>query len=515
MFAQRSYFVCSTAGSVRHPAASASRNCLTGGVRAAVVPLLLATAAGLVLSLGGVRAVAAKEGRPPNIVLIVADDQTFSDFGFMGSTLVETPHLDRLAGHSARYVNGYVPSSVCRPSLATLLTGLYPHQHGIHFNHPPPGNAALGRFGKEEFNRRREDAIYLIRAAATLPRILARHGYVSLQTGKHWEGHYRNAGFTHGMTLAEASPEPAYGNKRLPDGSLVAHGNGDAGLNIGRTTMQPLYEFIDAHAKEPMLIWYAPFLPHEPHKAPQDILDRYAAKAEVPEQFRRYYASCTWFDRTVGDLVDYMERKGLARETIFVFVSDNGWQPSRTPHPRYPGYGVDARSKRSPFEAGLRTPILIRWDGRVAPATHEALCSTVDILPTLLDALQLEGEANDLPGRSLFPSAVGEKTLADRPVFGEIYPGDATSLGHPSRDVAYRWIRDGDFKLITTHSESGRPWGGYLRHTSLFNLREDPLEQHDLSRVPRYADRLAALRKQLDAWWTPGDDRDVPPPPPR
>ena len=79
------------------------------------------------------------EAAAPNIVLIISDDQSYRDFGFMGNELVHTPHLDRLAAQSARYPQGYGPMSVCRPSLATLLTGLYPHQHGIHFNHPPPG----------------------------------------------------------------------------------------------------------------------------------------------------------------------------------------------------------------------------------------------------------------------------------------------------------------------------------------------------------------------------------------
>ena len=73
----------------------------------------------------------------PNIVLIISDDQAYRDFGFMGNTQVNTPHLDRLAKQSAFFPNGYVPSSVCSPSLATLLTGRFPHQHGIHFNHPP------------------------------------------------------------------------------------------------------------------------------------------------------------------------------------------------------------------------------------------------------------------------------------------------------------------------------------------------------------------------------------------
>ncbi|MDP7009852.1 MAG: sulfatase-like hydrolase/transferase, partial [Verrucomicrobiota bacterium] len=77
--------------------------------------------------------------------MIISDDQTYRDFGFMGNNLVRTPHLDKLAVQSAFFPNGYVPTSVCSPSLATMLTGLYPHQHGIHYNHPPPGNSAFNK----------------------------------------------------------------------------------------------------------------------------------------------------------------------------------------------------------------------------------------------------------------------------------------------------------------------------------------------------------------------------------
>ena len=111
---------------------------------------------------------------PPNVVMILADDQAYRDFGFMGNNQVHTPNIDALAAESARYPHGYVPMSVCRPSLATLLTGLYPHQHGIHFNHPPPG---LGLMRKSmtatEYEQTRATTDDLIQDVATLPRILA------------------------------------------------------------------------------------------------------------------------------------------------------------------------------------------------------------------------------------------------------------------------------------------------------------------------------------------------------
>lgn len=446
-------------------------------------------------------------GRRPNVVMIISDDQAYTDFGFMGNPLARTPHIDRLASQSARYRNGYVPSSVCRPSLATLLTGLYPHQHGVYFNHPPPGNAALGRMTHDEYYAARARAEKLIRSVPTLPRILARQGYDCLQTGKFWEGRYQNAGFTQGMTTGRAAGVPGCWDKQLADGTTVAHGNGDAGLTIGRSTMQPLWAFLDEHdapGDPPFFIWYAPVLPHEPHNPPAKYLDLYRADPKVPRQFAAYYANCTWFDDTVGQLIDRLEEKRLAGNTLFVFVVDNGWVPSTTENRQGPGYAVDKRSKRSPFEAGLRTPILIRWDGHVKPAAHEGLASSVDIVPTILHALGMDDSAAGMPGADLMPSATGQETLASRPVFGEIYPGDATSLRNPSGDVAYRWVRDGRLKLIVPqrHGEKS-PWGNYLAEPELYDVVADPLEKTDLSGDPKYADQVARLRKLLDAWWLP------------
>jgi len=202
----------------------------------------------------------------PNVVYIISDDQAWTDFGFMGNRRVHTPNLDALAKKSARFVNGYVPSSVCRPSLATLLTGLYPHQHGIHFNHGPPGNAGYNRMtSREQYEKIRRREFALSRKLETLPAILRRErGYRSLQTGKFWEGHWRNGGFTEGMTTFEPPPikQTFGGVRKLASGQRVAHGNGDAGLQIGRRTMKPIYDFIDdCHASgAPWMVWYAPYL---------------------------------------------------------------------------------------------------------------------------------------------------------------------------------------------------------------------------------------------------------------
>lgn len=444
----------------------------------------------------------------PNIILIISDDQCYTDFGFMGAADVQTPHLDRLAEQSARYVNGYVPSSVCRPSLATLLTGLYPHQHGAHFNHPPPGFAALTRapqIDKDRFDELRGDATRFIRDVPTLPRVLAAHGYRCIQTGKFWEGHWRNAGFTVGMTLAEPSGGP-YGDLTLPGGDVVAHGNGDHGLVIGRRTMQPIYDFIKDCGETPFFVWYAPFLPHTPHDAPDEYYARYRDRPGIPAHRIPYYASISQFDDTVGEMLEFIEQRGLSEETIVVFIVDNGWTPDADRFvPARNEWDHTRRSKRSPFDDGLRTPILIRWNGHVSPATHDGLVSSIDVMPTLLAAADIETDSLSLPGANLLPSATGQSELsAERAVFGEIYPGDATTLGNPAADVAYRWVRQGSLKLIVPESDDGAvPWNRYLMEPVLFDVVSDPDESRNLFGDPEYRDAAERLRRLLDEWWTP------------
>src|SRR5205814_1924344 len=147
---------------------------------------------------------------------------------------------------------GYVPSSLCCPSLASLITGRYPHQHKITCNDPPipPGMSQAEFQRSAAFRDGREAMCRHLDAVPTLPRLLAANGYLSLQTGKWWQGDYRRGGFTHGMT---------HGNR-----------HGDDGLTIGRQTMQPIYDFIATARKEdqPFFVWYAPMMPHTPHTPP-------------------------------------------------------------------------------------------------------------------------------------------------------------------------------------------------------------------------------------------------------
>lgn len=446
--------------------------------------------------------------RPPNIVMLIADDQQYSDFGFMGNPRVHTPNLDAWAREAAVYPHAYVPSSVCRPSLVTLLTGLYPHQHGVHFNHPPPGFARLTRspeIGRTEFDQLRQRATRLIRNRATLPRILAAQGYRCFQTGKYWEGHWKNAGFTEGMTIAQPSGG-RYGDKRLASGDWVAHGNGDHGLAIGRETMEPIAKFLDDVQRNPFFLWYAPFLPHTPHDSPERYKRVVAANPNVKPHEIPYFAAIMQFDDTVGCLMQMIERRGIADNTLFVFVSDNGWAPDPTQFRKGTNEWDHTRmSKRSPFESGVRTPIVLRWVGRTKAGKHTGLVNTIDLMPTLLDAAGVTDRPVGLPGISLWPSAIGQQTLShERAVFGEIYPGDASTIGAPERDIAYRWVRQGRYKLIVPASHGTQsPWNKYVESSTLFDLVRDPNETRNLIGDPTLDNVITSLSKALDDWWSP------------
>lgn len=437
----------------------------------------------------------------PNIVYIVADDQSWSDFGFMGNSRVHTPNLDRLAAQSACFPNAYLTTSVCRPSLATLLTGLYPHQHGIHFNHGPPGNSGYNRItSREQYEAARRPEFNLINAVDTLPRTLSQKlSYRVLQTGKFWEGHWRNGGFTEGMTTFESPRESqTFGGARiLASGERVAHGNGDHGLRIGRETMEPIESFIlDCQREQtPWMLWYAPYLPHQPHDAPKAFYEIAARYPGVEPREIPYYASIAQFDETVGRLVRFVEKNAESKKTIFVFVSDNGWRPSEKPQrEREREFAQTKRSKRSPFDDGLRSPILLRWDGVIPPSEQLELVSSIDIMPTLLRLVGFE--AIDLPGQDLL-----QTKTPDRAVFGAVYPGDASSLGHPEKDVAYRWVRQGDWKLILPQGQT--PWGNYLNEPALYNIRIDPRESVNRASDDTLTQLVLALRKKIDEWWTP------------
>lgn len=412
---------------------------------------------------------------PPNVVMIVGDDQGWTDYGFMGHEHVKTPHLDKLARESIVFKRGYVPSSLCRASLATMITGLYPHQHKITSNDPPLPKGLLAAQANKDagYLKLREQMVATFEQSPDLPKLLAKEGCVSLQVGKWWEGNAcRCGGFTEGMTHGD----PAKGGR-----------HGDEGLKIGRQGVQPVFDFLDKakSEKKPFFVWYAPMMPHQPHNPPARLFDKYKNKTKS-EFVAKYWAMCEWFDETIGEVLAKLEKSGLAENTIVIYLHDNGWIQEEN------AANFGPKSKRSQYDGGLRTPILIKWPGHVKAGESDRLASSLDLAPTILHAVGAK-PTKDMQGINLLDT----KSVAARDtVFGEIFEHNAIDITKPAANLDYRWVVDGHWKLIVPNEvniKNAKP--------ELYDLTKDPTEKTNLAE--NHPEKVTELNKKLDSWWKP------------
>ena len=441
--------------------------------------------AAIICCLGTMTALTAAE-TPPNIVLILSDDHHWPDYTFIRPDAPATPNIDRLAKEGITFTRGYVPMSLCRASLMTIITGLYPHQHKTGGNDP---NRIADR---EEYDRQRERLIAHIDPLPTLPKMLKEAGYTSLQTGKWWEGHFSRGGFDEGMT--QGFPHP--GGR-----------HGDAGLSIGRETMQPIFDFIEKNKEQPFFIWYAPLMPHDPHTPPQELLDKYLAKGHLPEN-AKYEGMVEWFDQTVGQLIGKLKQTGVYDNTVIIYVTDNGLIPrtSETPFPDGWDLPFAPRSKLSPYEGGIRTPVIISWPKQFEPRRDDStLISSIDLVPTIL---ALTGAKRPempkelaLPGLDLTELIKAGTPLNRDTIFGECFGHDIPDLDDAVKGRLYRWCIEGKWKLIL--SDPGDPgtrtdtkYGTGL--PQLFDLSIDPAETQDIA--AEHPEIVKRLTEKIDQW---------------
>jgi arylsulfatase A-like enzyme len=336
----------------------------------------------------GVAPLAASAATPaprPNVVLILSDDQGWTDYGFMGHPVIRTPHLDRLAAESLLFTRGYTAAPLCRPALASLITGRPVHEHRICGNDIARPGATEG--ARAARNQPAGAALYetlidRIETVPTLPRLLAPHGYRSFQAGKWWEGASARGGFTEGMTHGD----PARGGR-----------HGDDGLTIGREAgLAPVARFLDdvAASNTPFFLWYAPMLPHDPHDPPAALLEDYRTGRAV-------------------------NRRPATAPTASASMPPAGscsrcWRPAAAHehgHLLHLRQRLDQRSGASPTASrrapsGRPTrpvsapPSCVSWPGRIAPRRDDTNpVSNLDFLPTVLALLDLEAAGRlDRPG---------------------------------------------------------------------------------------------------------------------
>lgn len=423
----------------------------------------------------------AEAGSPPNVLFILSDDQGWGDYGFMGNEQVKTPHLDQLASESLVFENGYVVSPLCRPSLASMVTGLHPHSHGVVGNDVSP----LRKLERYAENRPVVEAFH---KHPSMIRSLVDQGYLAFQSGKWWEGSWEDGGFTHGMTHGD----PKKGGR-----------HGDVGLKIGREGLAPVEAFLDTAEAEgkPFFIWYAPFLPHTPHNPPASFLRKYEEMG-LTEGTATYYAMCEWFDATCGELIGSLERRGIRDNTLIVYVCDNGWissDDSKIPLPEdwWPKFAP--KSKGSPYEVGIRTPIMFSLPGAIKARRVDQLASSLDLFPTIMSLCGFEAPG-ELPGIVL----TKEKRKS---VVGAAYSIHNMNPADPFETLQYSWLRDGKWKILRRHAGIDS-----TKYLTVHHWDRVPLQLFDLSQDPDETKNLASENPELVAQFGAVLDRTFPKP---
>jgi arylsulfatase A-like enzyme len=457
-------------------------------------PLLPLALLGLSLTLGAT---------PPNVVLIVSDDQGYPDLGCIGSKPIQTPNLDRLAAEGTRATNFYVTWPACTPSRGSILTGRYPQRNGLYDMVRNDMVNYGHRFSADEYAVSPEMTLGLDPKEITLGDMLRTAGYVNGVVGKWDMGQAKRylplqRGFDffygHGNNGIDYYTHERYGIPSLFRGNDRTQGDkGQYATDIfGR---EALYFMREHLGKRPVFL-YLPF--NAPHGASTLAEDNGGKKpgVQVPgayankyrhlvkdEKLAHYYGAVTRMDEVIGDVLDALDQAGQAKNTIVLFMSDNGGSGNGGNEPL-------KGSKGSMWEGGLRVPFVIRWPGKVpAGRITDEFLTTLEIVPTLLATAGAQAPAGIvLDGFDMLPVLRGEKPSPRTEMFWQRRSDKAARVGN------WKWIK----------SQKGK---------GLYDLANDIGETKDLSKenpdiVERLQGRFAAWRKEMDQTEPRGPFRD-------
>ncbi len=403
------------------------------------------------------RAVATPEFSPPNLVLILTDDQGWADVGFNGCQDIPTPNIDRIANEGVRCAEGYVSYSVCGPSRAGLLTGRYQDRFGFCRN--PSINP--------------EDKAGIPLTEETIADILGRAGYQNGIMGK-WHmgthptlhplerGFHEFYGFLSGghryfpeeltlQDLSEVDQKWGWYQTKL----LRNHERVETDEYLTDELSNEAVSFIDRHHDRPFFLYLAYNAPHTPLQATDKYLDRFP-NIEDPKR-KTYAAMVSAVDDGVGHVLAKLDEKGLAEQTLVFYLSDNGGATNNA------SLNQPLRGHKGSFyEGGMRVPYAVRWPGQIPGGmTYQQPVSSLDILATIAELAGVQvSDDRPLDGVNLIPFFKGEKTGAPH-----------RELFWRSADKGVLSIRRSDEKLILNSDAS-------VEH---FNLRADLSEKTNLA----------------------------------
>lgn len=438
----------------------------------------------------------------PNIVYILADDLGWSELGAYGNDFNETPNLDRLAQQGMRFTDAYAAAPVCTPMRASLMTGQYP-----------------ARVGLTDYLRADDKKHLSPSAHRSVAEGLSSLGYHTGLIGKwHLMGDYsrrRGAPSRHGFDEVIASETRYIGGgdyfypyKHLPQVEEPKIGNppgkdGGQGEFLTDRLRHEATRFIErsqeGEENQPFFLYLSHYAVHTRLAAKDKLLEKYkkkynarhgegtAGKFDAPDNPRHigqpdnpYLAAMLEsIDRSVGAIMDTLDRLGLTDNTVLIFNSDNGGQRS-TPNRSVTTNAPLRGGKSELYEGGIRVPLIVRWPGVVEPGIEsDEPVSSIDFYPTFLEmAGGTPPQGATIDGRSLMP-ILRQKGSLGREALLWHYPLDREHfLGGRSSGA----IRKGDYKLIEFYDTG---------ELELYNLAEDLGETSDLSdEQPQKAYRL-------------------------
>lgn len=444
--------------------------------------------------------------RPPNIILIVADDLGYNDISTFGGGVssvggvLKTPSIDRLAAEGAVFTQSYSGASTCAPSRAMMMTGRYPTRTGFEFTPTPAGMMKTVSTVGKSMDKGMPPSFYdeametsqppyegkgLPAEEVTIAEILRAKGYYTAHVGKwhlgrangmapHQQGFQDSLLMHSGLYLPEDHPDVV--NAKLSfdaiDKFLWAGMGYSASYNSGdEDTFEPggyltdywtdeSIKVIEANKNRPFFLYLAHWGPHTPLQATRED---YEAVGDIkPHRKRVYAAMIRAVDRSVGRIMDTLEAQGIADNTIVMFTSDNGGA----------GYiGIDDVNspyrgwKITMFEGGLRVPMFVKWPAKITAGTVvDTPVAHIDVMPTLAAAAGAPQPVDvAIDGVDLLPLTTGSGAQSwDRETL-------FWQNGH------YQVVRHGDWKLQV----NDRPTDGLQKW--LYNLAEDPTEQNNLA----------------------------------
>jgi arylsulfatase A-like enzyme len=446
-----------------------------------------ALVAWLSLATAGANEGGATTASGPNILLIMTDDQGYGDLGCHGNPRIRTPNLDRFARESVRLKSFYV-SPVCSPTRASLMTGRYNYRTGVVDTY-----AGRSMMHPDE---------------TTLAEMLAAAGYRTGIFGKWHLGDnaplraidqgFQEALVIKGGGIGQASDPPGGSHYLDP----VLQHNGRSRKYRGYCSdifTTAAIEFLTTPSDRPFFAYLAFNCPHDPLEAPEAELASYRSVdlspgafpqlgqpipptlMETAEEIAKVYAMVTNIDTNIGRTLAALDARGLAQDTIVIFLTDNG--PARV------RFNAGLRGwKGTVYDGGIHVPCYIRWPARFpAGRVMDRIAAHIDIVPTLLEACGVSPPAGlRFDGRSLMPLLRGESDVAwpDRTLFFQWHRGD-----RPERDRAFA-ARSQKYSLVRREPP---PESRTVPPLELFDMESDPYQQHDLAaREPRIVEKMHA-----------------------